>query len=187
MNVVIRPSPEVFRRKSRVLVVFGAFRRYDRPYDCLPGDEGRLADMVSKARNYRVMLAFCRKVSESGNSFPGSWLPGCRPRVTDMVFNFSGSTCYSNPELVEALARFGRDEIAVTGPTHDSDIDSALEGSYRHGLVVKRISPQNALQICSAGGSSFVRDAYFPPQPGQTQATGYSDWVNNLRIIESTE
>lgn len=186
MNVVIRPSQDVFQRKARVLVMFGVFRRYDRSELYLPGEEARLHDMISKARNYRVQLAFCRQVSPEGNSYPGSWLPGCRPRITDMVFNYSGNDCFSHSEMLEAIKRFGRDEIVFSGPAHDSELQSGLERSAQFGLTVKSVSAVNALQICSTSGQGHTKDVYFRTQPGQNKATGYRDWISNLRVVEST-
>jgi hypothetical protein len=187
MTVIIRPSPDVFRRNSRVLVILGAYRRYDSPYSFLPGEDDALASMISKARNYRVQLAFCRRTRGDGSGYPGSWMPGCRPLVTDMVFNHRDKSAFSNPEMLSALRRRGDDCPSFAAPTHDSEIRATIYDATRLGLHPRRVALSKAMQFCSAIDASAGDCVNFPPQPGQTDATGYRDWINSLRTLESTD
>lgn len=187
MTVIIRPSPDVFRRSARLVVVFGAFRRFDRAPQFLPREEDILADMILNARKYRVWLAFSRPTRPDGTGFPGSWLPGCRPRVTDMVFNHRERSSFSNDEMLDALRRLGARELVFAGPESDSEIEASMRDAKRFGLTIERVQLRNAVQKCSASTDSMGKYVHFPPQAGQTDATAYGHWLNSLRVITSTE
>lgn len=187
MTVIIRPAPEVFNRSTRLLVVFGAFRRFDQAPPFPMEQEDRLAEMVSEARKYRVSLAFSRRTRPDGTGYPGAWLPGCRPRVTDMVFNHRECSSFSNSEMLGALRRLGAERTVFVGTESDSEIRASLRDAERLGLRVERVGLQNAMHKCSASEGTTVNYVNFPPRSGQTDATAYGHWLNSLRVVVSTE
>ncbi len=187
MTVIIRPQPEVFRQTARLLVVFGAYRRFDQASPFVPEEEDRLADMIATARKYRVSLAFSRRTRPDGTGYPGAWLPGCRPRISDMVFNHRACSSFSNLEMLDALRRISASRIEFTGPESDAEIDASLADAAGFGLRVERVGLRKAMHKCSASSEPMVNYVNFPPPRGQTAATAYGHWLSSLRVISSTE
>lgn len=135
MSIVIRPSPEVFRRKTPLLVLFGAYRGPDEPE---PGpDDPRPGGLVAEARRFRVPVAFCRPAVGDGTG--GSWLEGCRPTIRDMLVEIAGESCFSSPDFARALSGFASSAICLCGRAGDSLFESSVADALARGMRISVI------------------------------------------------
>jgi hypothetical protein len=187
MSVVIRPSPAVFLGTPQILIVFGAFLKYDTAHTVSAFEGERLAQLVAEARRYRVSLGFARRMNPDGSPRSGTWIPGCRPSVRDMLFDHVGDSALSNPELELVLCdRIGQG-LFFAGPASDSSIQFTLEACISSGLPVKRVDHQDMLQKCSTAPRLKSSSNLFPYWARDGLLTTYSSWVRTLRNVEDAE
>jgi len=142
MSIVIRPSPDVFRRKLPLLLVFGACREGDGAGDFR--EEAALADLVAEARSYRVPIGFCRPVGDSDSR--RAWLPGCRPTIRDMVFDIAGRSCFESPDVERALKLRATSGLCLSGLSEDALLRASIADAVTRETRVSVLDLSGALQ-----------------------------------------
>ncbi len=187
MTIIIRPSPSVFQGTTPLLIVFGAFQKFDSQHLVEIAEADGLKALVSKARRYRVAVGFSRRVSAEGTSPSGAWLSGCRPRVRDMVFDHGEDSCFSNPEFERVLSNHKENGIYFAGPLVDSAIGATMSGAETLNLPIARIGLGETLQKCSAMHPTNAASVFFPSVTKRDLMVPMSSWVRSLRNVEDAE
>lgn len=94
--------------------------------------------LLKEARLRRWPVAFVRPPSPSLATFRGRpvrWIEGFEPRRSDMIFERSGSSCYSSEQFASAMDGAGRVFIVV-GFSGESTCLSTLMDAARHDHFV---------------------------------------------------
>lgn len=164
MSTVIRPAQGVFPRRLPLFVVFGAYRRFelDPPLDA--ADLETITATVQRARSAKMPLAFCRAVRDLHNAEAGMWLPGCRPRVTDRVFDHVTGSVFGSTTFASVFDKLTERAIFMVGPRFDSSMRSTASDSAAAKHSIKVVIPDHPLQKCSTafkGGSIVVRTSQY--------------------------
>ncbi len=173
MAIVIRPSEDVFRARTPILVVFGAYREADEPGLAEP-ERIALSEVCAEARRFHVNLAFCRAADASGQHRTGAWQEGCRPTTRDMVVDARGRSCFENEEFAVALELRNRPRLALCGPAGDSLFLGSVADAVESGLRIQVIDLAEVLHQCST------------PEGNDTRATALAD-ASKLGYIISRE
>ena len=79
MSIIIRPSDSVFKRTTPLVLIFGAYRRFDLDPPLSQEELDTITQVVALSRRLRAPLAFSRLVPEDRAPEAGVWLPDCRP------------------------------------------------------------------------------------------------------------
>lgn len=158
MGIVIRPSPAVFRRAMPLVIVFGAYRRFDIDPPLAARDRDTITRVVRLARRLHMPLAFIRNVPENRQHEPGAWLPGCRPTTMDRVFDLPAGTDFRLEGFAGAFCGLTDREIYATGPQDDSPMSAAIAAGMGELRRIRRISPALPLHNCSTlrGNSDHI-------------------------------
>jgi nicotinamidase-related amidase len=137
MNSVIDLRTYVSASSSRLLVMVDL---QERNYDDLADDRGDLArsleNCVSAIRHARTLglpIAFTRQ-TDSSESFERSsqsaWISGFEPKRSDMVFECSQPSCYSNQLFEDVVSRVGG--FAIAGLiAEETCLATAIDASHR--------------------------------------------------------
>lgn len=184
MTVIIRPSPEIFRRRNPMVVVFGAFRLFDAEPPLKDCDVALLRGVIANARRYRQTLAFSRPIDSDGAMPQGTWLPGCRPRISDRLFEHRDASCFSNPDFVALYQVFAPRQIFVVGPENDSCLAATLADRRADPRQFRVITPQPPLQNCSAAHENAPLTDAVSPYCAPSRPVDYFLWLNELRTVE---
>lgn len=184
MSIVIRPSPGVFRRTTPLVVVFGAFRRYETDRPLSQAELETITGVVGGARRFRTPLAFSRVVGKDGLSGPGVWLPGCRPKVTDRVFDHAEGSAFGNREFANVFTKITEREIVMVGPENDSSRTATLADSKAYDRPVRVIMAGGTLHNCSSALNQRSQDDHNPSNCDQLSAVNFEEWERELCVIE---
>ncbi len=149
MGIVIRPTPAVFRRSMPLVIVFGAYRRLDVDPPLPQADVDTITRVVGMARRLHMPLAFIRNVPQDRRHEPGIWLRGCRPRISDRVFDHPVGAAFRLSAFASPFNGLTDGEIHVTGPASDSCLRAAIAAPEDEFGPIRRISANLALQKCS--------------------------------------
>ncbi len=149
MGIVIRPTPAVFRRSMPLVIVFGAYRRFDIDPPLPSGDFETITRVVGMARRLRMPLAFIRNVPQDRGHEPGSWLPGCRPKTTDRVFDHPAGAPFHLDGFANAFNGLSDGELYATGPSDDSCLSAAIAAPQGEIGPILHILPYLPLHKCS--------------------------------------
>ncbi len=149
MGIVVRPAVGVFRRTLPMIIVFGAYRRYEIDAPLSDTELDTITGVVDLARRFHSPLAFSRAVSNETASQAGVWLPGCRPKVTDRVFDHEPGSAFANAEFSGVLNTITQRGFCVTGPENDSSLSATLADLKAQNREVEVITRPGLLQKCS--------------------------------------
>ncbi|MHA3915094.1 hypothetical protein [Halovulum sp. GXIMD14793] len=185
MSVVIRPAPEVFQRKSPMVLIFGAFRRAGDDLPPMDHDITFLRDVVENARRYRQVLAFSRRINPGETLPDGHWLPGCRPKISDRLFDHVGASCFSNSEFAAMYAVFAPRLIQVAGPENDSSLAATVLDEQADRTAFRMIAARQPLQNCSTVNGNAAVSSTLSPQCPSIKPVDIIFWLNELRSIET--
>lgn len=184
MSIIIRPAPEVFRRKPCLVLVFGAFRPYE-PEQPLAGyDHDLLKNVITTARRYRQSLAFSRPIDSDDSAGRGAWLPECRPRISDRVFGHRGASCFSNPDFRLLYEVFASRQVQVAGPQYDSALAATISDIKADPDYFRIIAANPPLHNCSALSANAAVNEAILPHCSITPHIDYFLWLNELRELE---
>lgn len=184
MTVVIRPSPDVFRRTTPLLVVFGVYLGAS---GRVPEEGAALAALLSEVRRFRVPVAFCRAGGSGEPGEVGHWLAGCRPTIRDMVFDLGDRPCFEDGEFSRALASRGVADICLCGPKDDSLLQRSIEcglADNRRFVVVDLDEPLRQRSAPGPDGTCISDIASMPPV-GYRLST--ESWLAKLRNTSTIE
>lgn len=184
MTVVIRPSTSVFQRTAPLVVVFGAFREIESPNTLTNQDIELIRGVVTSARRYHTPLAFTRQLPPDRSMPAGTWLPECRPRVTDRVFQHVEESCFSNREFATLFEKITPRKIYFTGPASDSSLTVSLADQHTLDRSVQVITSDTALQNCSASTANRATIDSVLPQLPQIKNLSFQFWLNELRQVK---
>lgn len=176
MSLIVRPSPGVFHRTMPLVIVFGAYRRYELDPQLDSADFEMITEVVSTARQMHLSLAFCRTVSAVGVSDPGRWLPGCRPRVTDRVFDHLPGSAFTSEAFASVLDTITEHKIHVTGPRADSSMRSTVSDPRARSREVEVVIPNHPLQLCSTYLMHDAIVARMSPYSSQHCELSFAQW-----------
>lgn len=185
MTVVIRPAPGVFRRTMPLVVTFGLFRRYDQDPPLDETDVEMMRRVVSLARRYRIPLAYSRIIDHAKNPSPGFWLPECRPKVTDRMFEHGPGTLFQNREFSNVFVGITDRRILFAGPRNDSSLTASVTDPLARFRPVQVITSDSMLQICSASARDVTKATDGAPNRAKPQAISLSDWEYSMRQVET--
>ncbi|NNU81443.1 isochorismatase family protein [Halovulum dunhuangense] len=150
MSIIIRPSQGVFQRTMPLVVVFGAWRSVDGDTPLDAADHDTITRCVSVARRLQMPLAFSRAMKpERDRRAGGVWLPECRPRVTDRVFDHPRGSCFENRDFEHVFRSITQRDIYLVGPRFDSSLRATLRDTRGHERPVKVVIAAHPLQNCS--------------------------------------
>lgn len=189
MGVLITPAQSVFTRTHSVLLVFGAYRRETADPAAARRDRetgAALADTIAAARHYRLRLAFCR-ARLTDHCALGAWLPGCRPKTTDMLFEYDPPSCFSNPEIRQALRRSGVADLVFLGGPGDSDLTRSLADAQRNFPSAWQLTPSEPLQKRSTLRSVAECGSHRTGSTSTGFATARDQLRATLRIVDLHE
>lgn len=184
MAEVIIPQPSVFLRNHATLIVFGAYRLLgaaEIPYAA----QRQLMETVRTARNYSIGCAFCRQTPENAYSHDGTWLPGCRPRTIDMMFDYTPPSCVSHPEFKEALLRRGSEHLIFTGFDTDSDLTNSFEQFTNKLADHDALGSDLLMQKCSAELIAIPSELHRNAPHTAQSATTHERFRRRLRRVQS--
>ncbi len=187
MTAIIRPAPSVFRKTLPMMVVVGAFRPLgdDQLLDCPTADMMR--SVLETARSYRWPLAFWRQHTKEEVPPDGHWLPGCRPRVMDRVFEGRSASMFDNREFCSVVARSQTERLYAVGPRNDSTLLASQKDAPLFGCSFVLVSDHEVLHFCS-GGQSDGSDGECDGAPHPTDARiCVRNWKDTLRTVEFNE
>ncbi len=182
MGIVIRPAPHIFQRALPLVVVFGAYRRYPRAALLDLAAMQTIEEGVALARRVHAPLAFCREVTAQDE--PGVWLPGCRPRVSDRVFDTAPGSACAHREFASVLLGLGDRALALLGPEDDSSLAATAADAARSGHPVLRIRPGEALQNRSTADAAALDAGALAGNHGRVRTISLGAWANNLLVSE---
>ena len=184
MTVIIRPNPGVFRRTMPLVVMFGCFRRYDAPEQLDQADVDAARRVVTLARRYHVPLAYSRLLDDAKNPAPGFWLPDCRPRISDRLFEHGPGSIFQNREFANVYAGITDRRIYFAGP----GVDSTLQQSARDILATLRdvqvIACRETLQLCSTGAETALDGAAPTHRDARIDTITVQEWEYSMRCVE---
>lgn len=186
MSIIIRPDPGAFRRTQPLVVVFGAFRPMDDPHPLDDIDSETIREGVGKARALRMPLAFSREVTSGSGPGRGTWLPDCRPKITDRVFDHAPGSLLDNREFLSVFTTITDREIFGFGPRNDSSFAATLIACGTTGRRMRAVMPPHPLQKCSTLGSFrpnvFLGAANFDP----SRDICLFEWQKSVCSVEYT-
>jgi hypothetical protein len=184
MSIIIRPAPGVFRRTMPLVIVFGAFRRFRVDSALDSGDFETLTGAVALSRRMRVPLAFSRVVQEDRSTEPGVWLPECRPKVTDRVFDHPQGSIFQNREFASVFTKITDREIYAVGPRNDSSLAASIEDAAPFERDIRVIVPDGALQNCSTM-EDFPSDIFDGARKDLSKlGVAFRTWENSICAFE---
>lgn len=184
MSVIIRPAESVFRRTTPLVLVFGAYRRFDADKP-LSGEElETITKVVALSRRLHAPLAFSRVVPEDRSAEPGVWLPGCRPRITDRVFDHNGGSMFENREFAHVFRTITRRDLILVGARNDSALMATARDARPYGRDSHVILPDNALHIRSTAPRPVREPAAVTPQSGRISTVNFSQWERSVCVLE---
>lgn len=184
MSMIIRPSARVFQRTMPLVVVFGAYRRYDIDQPLSQEDLETISGVVGTARRMRAPLAFSRLVPEDRSPAPGVWLPGCRPKVTDRVFDHAGGSLFDNREFANVFRSITRREVVLVGARGDSALMATARDARPYDRDASVVLPDGALHIRSAARDALREDFMVTPQSGRISTVNFSEWEQSVCVFE---
>jgi hypothetical protein len=149
-----------------LVIVFGAFRRLDIDPPLPREDVETITRVVGMARRMHIPLAFIRHVPQDRRHEPGAWLPGCRPRTTDRVFDHPAGAAFRLDAFASPFNGLTDGEIHVAGPANDSCLSAAIAAPQGDLGPIRRISANLALHKCSTQNP----DQGLPFPPGSQSA-----------------
>lgn len=170
MGIVIRPTPAVFRRSMPLIIVFGAWRRTDIDPLLPAGECDTIIRVVGMARRLHMPLAFIRNVPQDRSCEPGWWLPGCRPRTIDRVFDHPDGAAFRLAGFATAFNGLSDGEFYATGPSDDSCLSAAIAAPWGEIRPIRRISPDVPLHKCSTTDAA-LGGPFQPPCQSDTADT----------------
>ena len=184
MTVIIRPNPGVFRRTMPLVVMFGCFRRYDAAAPLDEKDVDAAQRVVTLARRYRIPLAYSRMLDDAKTPAPGFWLPDCRPKVSDRLFEHQAGSIFRNREFANVFAGITDRRIYFAGPRDDSTLQDSARDILATLRDVQVIAGGETLQLCSTGAQTAMQEA--PSAPGCVRLNTISvpDWEYSMRHVE---
>ncbi len=184
MTAIIRPAPQVFRRTLPLMVVFGAFEGPETGRPASLAETTAMSDMLETARRYRWPLAFWRRLRPDGALPPGHWLPGCRPRVMDRVFEGRSAAPLDNREFRAVLSRPECTEIFALGLRNDSSSNAFRSdvANLRCRLVL--VPDAQVLLNCSGEARNSIPQHGIPVEAIGCDQIRIQDWKKCLRKLE---
>ncbi|MEM9228627.1 MAG: hypothetical protein AAGB10_03390 [Pseudomonadota bacterium] len=159
-----------------LVVVFGAYRRFELDKKLDDPDLDTITQVVSSARQMHLSLAFCRTVSAEGAADPGVWLPGCRPKVTDRVFEHLPGSAFESAAFSSVWETITDRKIHVTGPRSDSSMRSTVSDHRALTREVEVVIPNHPLQLCSTHLRDDAIVARMSPYSGQHCELSFTEW-----------
>lgn len=149
MSIIVRPASGVFRRTMPLVVVFGAYRSFEDqdPLDAV--DLETVTDAVALARRMHIPLAFSRAMRKDGTDARGVWLPDCRPKVSDRVFDHPEGSAFQNREFLNVFTKIIEREVFAVGPRNDSSMGATARETEATGRVMRIVMAAHPLQKCS--------------------------------------
>lgn len=184
MNAIIRPAPQVFQRTLPLMLVFGAFEATGTRPPASLAATAMIRDTLETARRYRWPLAFWRRVEADGSTPEGHWLPGCRPRVTDRVFEGRSGSPLQNRELRSVIMRPECTDLYALGLPNDSDLDVLESGLARLGCRLVLVTEAKVLQNCSGLARIGTAKPGMPVHALESSQICHHDWKKCLRTLE---
>ena len=131
MSIVLKPDPGVFSRLMPLVIVFGAYRRYDRDPPLSDAGLQTISGAIGLARRLRAPLAYSLLIDDATETWPGVWLPECRPRVRDRVFRHMEGSIFCNREFGVVFRTHLPRETVIVGTTGDSSLCATAEDVQR--------------------------------------------------------
>ncbi|MEM8787667.1 MAG: hypothetical protein AAGE76_05360 [Pseudomonadota bacterium] len=183
MSIIIRPSPEVFRRTMPLTLVFGACRIPGRDPLLDRADTETIVDTVRWARRLSIPLAFLRLTGDE-DSNSGTWLPGCRPRVCDRVFEHARGSALANDIFVAVFMNLHHGEFFAVGPRNDSSMRATVSAADALDRPIQVIMPTHPLQNCSTTGAGFPRLVRSSPYSDHHRELSFDSWEKTMCLIE---
>jgi len=149
--------------------------------------EAALQDVVRSARRFQAPIAFSRVLRDGCDNTLGSWLEGCRPRITDRLFNHLPGSCFQNREFCWVLERLAPAEVYFAGRLDDSDMCASIADGLEAGHRIRVITPDSLLHFCSAAAQKpdTLTPALNPGCAGVRILI--SEWYNRLRSVETID
>lgn len=184
MTVIIRPALSVFRRNTDLIVIFGAFRQFEPEAPIDPVDVDLMQNVVEAARRYRQPLAFSRELPDMSEPPQGTWLPGCRPRIRDRVFEHVGRTVFANPEFRSLYESNLSAKIKFVGPSNDSTLSAAISDHLCVSRPIERILNTEALHLRSTTTENATNQDSVLPHTFNVEPLDYFSWLKGLRLVE---
>ncbi len=132
-----------------LVVVFGAYRGFNDAEPLDDVDVTTVTESVRLARKMKMPLAFCRAVRKDGSFARGVWLPDCRPKVTDSVFDHPEGSAFQNREFLNVFTKITAREIYAVGPRNDSSMGATVRQSMGTDRAMRIVMPAHPLQKCS--------------------------------------
>ncbi len=178
LGIVIRPAQGVFLQTLPLSFVFGAYRRFEVDPQLDAADLRTITATVQRARSAKMPLAFCRVVRDAHSAEAGVWLPGCRPKVTDRVFDHIAGSFFNSTAFAGVFAEFTERQIFMVGPRLDSSMRSTVSDSAAAKHRIKVVIPDHPLQKCSTAfkdGSIVVRTSQYTAQHDEIPFQNWKD------------
>ena len=167
-----------------LVIVFGAFRRYQTDPTLDASDFETLTGAVGLSRRMRVPLAFSRVVQEDRSTEAGIWLPGCQPKITDRVFDHPAGSIFENREFASLFTKITDREIFAVGPRDDSSMRDTVRDSGPYERDIRVIIPDSLLQNRSASGE-FPADIFGAASRREENiGLPFGAWENSICAFE---
>jgi len=184
MSIIIRPAESVFRRTTPLVLIFGAYRRFDVDKPLTDEEFRTITDVVTLSRRLHAPLAFSRVVPEDRAVEPGVWLPGCRPKITDRVFDHIGGSMFQNREFAHAFRTITRRDLILVGARDDSALMATARDARPYGRDSQVVLPDNALHIRSTASQPVREPAAVAPYSGRISTVNFSQWERSICVHE---
>jgi len=167
-----------------LVIVFGAYRRFDVDPPLPHGDFETITRVVGMARRLHMPLAFIRNVPQNRRREPGTWLPGCRPKTTDRVFDHPAGAPFLLEGFATAFNGLSDGEIYATGPTDDSCLSAAIAAPWGEMRPIRRILPGVPLHKCSTRDVPADVAFQLPHQSSDTRSIPLESWERAVCHIQ---
>ncbi|MSU88328.1 isochorismatase family protein [Rhodobacteraceae bacterium 2CG4] len=184
MSIIIRPSDSVFKRTTPLVLIFGAYRRFELDPPLSQEELDTITQVVALSRRLRAPLAFSRLVPEDRAPEAGVWLPDCRPKITDRVFDHAPGSMFQNREFANAFRSITRRDLVLTGPRSDSSLMATARDSRPYGRDAQVVLPDGALHIRSTATRAVREVAAVMPQSGRISTVNFSEWEQSVCVFE---
>lgn len=183
MAVVIRPTLDVFRRQTPLLVIFGAGGGPGIEDHASNAEDAALGQIVAEARRFRVDLAFCRFAPDREADAQIVWKDDCRPTIKDMVFNHRDLSSFSHPEFEPAIRARSASGLSLCGPADDSSFRRSVEDAVKVNLDFNLVDLTGALRDRITDGGHVANRWRFTLTERHALLE-FSSWTARLRRID---
>jgi len=167
-----------------LVIVFGAYRRFDADPPLPSGDFETITRVVGMARRLHMPLAFIRHVPQDRGHEPGVWLPGCRPRTMDRVFDHPAGAPFRLDGFANAFNGLSNGALYATGPSDDSCLRAAIAAPQGEIGPIRHISPDLPLHKCSTRHTQSHASDSLPYQTATAAAIPLQSWERAVCQIQ---